>query len=443
MELKNLKENRNIIEKVVEGSIAEELDIEPGDILVSINQSKVKDIIDYKYLISDDFVLVTIEKKDGELWDLEIEKEYDEDLGIVFTNPLIDKARSCRNKCIFCFIDQLPKGMRETLYFKDDDSRLSFLQGNFITLTNLNDDEIQRIIDYRLSPINVSVHTTNPKLRVKMINNKRAGEILNILKRFSKAQIEVNCQIVLVPGVNDGEELRRTLDDLSKLYPSVKSVAVVPVGITKYREGLSSIQVYDDNNANELLDLVDEMQNEFLKKLNTRFVFASDEFYAITGKKLPDYDEYEGFPQYENGVGMMRLFSYEIDEELKNIKGEIKVNKEYIIATGTLAYKFMKSISDKIMNKINGLNLKIVPIKNDFFGHSITVSGLVTGQDLINQLRSYDATEAIIVPKSMFKKGEEIFLDNITKEDVEKELNKKVIPLDISGKEFIDILKEE
>ncbi|HBN04169.1 MAG TPA: radical SAM protein, partial [Bacteroidales bacterium] len=263
MELKNLKENRNIIEKVVEGSIAEELDIEPGDILVSINQSKVKDIIDYKYLISDDFVLVTIEKKDGELWDLEIEKEYDEDLGIVFTNPLIDKARSCRNKCIFCFIDQLPKGMRETLYFKDDDSRLSFLQGNFITLTNLNDDEIQRIIDYRLSPINVSVHTTNPKLRVKMINNKRAGEILNILKRFSKAQIEVNCQIVLVPGVNDGEELRRTLDDLSKLYPSVKSVAVVPVGITKYREGLSSIQVYDDNNANELLDLVDEMQNEF------------------------------------------------------------------------------------------------------------------------------------------------------------------------------------
>lgn len=443
MELKNLKEDRNIIEKVVEGSIAEELDIEPGDILVSINQSKVKDIIDYKYLISDDFVLVTIEKKDGELWDLEIEKEYDEDLGIVFTNPLIDKARSCRNKCIFCFIDQLPKGMRETLYFKDDDSRLSFLQGNFITLTNLNDDEIQRIIDYRLSPINVSVHTTNPELRVKMINNKRAGEILNILKRFSKAQIEVNCQIVLVPGVNDGEELRRTLDDLSKLYPNVKSVAVVPVGITKYREGLFKIQVYDDNNANELLDLVGEMQNKFLKKLNTRFVFASDEFYAITGRKLPSYDEYEGFPQYENGVGMMRLFSYEIDEELKNIKGEIKVNKEYIIATGALAYKFMKSISDKIMNKISGLNLKIVPIKNDFFGHSITVSGLVTGQDLINQLKSYDATEAIIVPKSMFKKGEEIFLDNITREDVEKELNTKVIPSDISGKEFIDILKEE
>lgn len=443
MELKNLKEDRNIIEKVVEGSIAEELDIEPGDILVSINQSKVKDIIDYKYLISDDFVLVTIEKKDGELWDLEIEKEYDEDLGIVFTNPLIDKARSCRNKCIFCFIDQLPKGMRETLYFKDDDSRLSFLQGNFITLTNLNDDEIQRIIDYRLSPINVSVHTTNPELRVKMINNKRAGEILNILKRFSKAQIEVNCQIVLVPGVNDGEELRRTLDDLSKLYNSVKSVAVVPVGITKYREGLFNIQVYNDNNANELLDLVGEMQNEFLKKLNTRFVFASDEFYAITGRKLPSYDEYEGFPQYENGVGMMRLFSYEIDEELKNIKGEIKVNKEYIIATGTLAYKFMKSISDKIMNKISGLNLKIVPIKNDFFGHSITVSGLVTGQDLINQLKSYDTTEAIIVPKSMFKKGEEIFLDNITREDVEKELNTKVIPSDISGKELIDILKEE
>ncbi|MFS8540590.1 MAG: radical SAM protein, partial [Tissierellales bacterium] len=242
MELNNVYDYKNIIQKVKKGSIAEELNIEPGDILISINGNKVQDIIDYKYLISDEYLEVEIEKKNGEVWLLEIEKEFDEDLGIEFSNPLIDKAKSCRNKCIFCFIDQLPRNMRKTLYFKDDDSRLSFLQGNFITLTNMRDEEIDRIIKYRLSPINISVHTTNPELRVRMLNNKNAGKILSILERFKDAGIKVNCQIVLVPNVNDGEELNRTLEDLSRLYPSVESIAVVPVGLTKYRDNLPKLE---------------------------------------------------------------------------------------------------------------------------------------------------------------------------------------------------------
>ncbi len=265
MELKKIYDYRNIIENVVKGSIADELGIEPGDLLLSINGNKVKDIIDYKFLMTEEFVEVEIEKENGEVWILEIEKNYDEDLGIEFTNPLIDRAKSCRNKCIFCFIDQLPPNMRKTLYFKDDDSRLSFLQGNFITLTNMSDDEIDRIIQYRLSPINVSVHTTNPELRIKMLNNKKAGNILSILKRFKEADIKVNCQIVLVPNVNDGKELQRTLQDLSSLYPSVESVAVVPVGLTRYREKLHKIEAFDNKKSNEVLDYIEGEQKRFWK----------------------------------------------------------------------------------------------------------------------------------------------------------------------------------
>ncbi len=294
---KNISESRNIIEEIAEGSIGEELEIEKGgDILLSINHTEVKDIIDYKYLVSDDYILLGIQKPNGDIWEYEIEKDYDEDLGIIFTNPLIDKAKSCRNKCIFCFIDQLPPNMRETLYFKDDDSRLSFLQGNFITLTNMSDDEIDRIIRYRLSPINISVHTTNPELRVKMLNNKNAGKIYDILKRFHEARLEINCQIVLVPGVNDGEELNRTLFDLSKLYPTVESVAVVPVGITKYREKLAKLTPYNKELSEELLDYISHEQTRLLRELGTRFVFPSDEFFALSKREVPSYEEYEGFP---------------------------------------------------------------------------------------------------------------------------------------------------
>ncbi|MEW8973357.1 MAG: DUF512 domain-containing protein [Tissierellaceae bacterium] len=439
MELRNISESRNIIEDIVEGSIAEELEIEKGDILLSINHIEVKDIIDYKYLASDDYLLLKIEKPNGDIWEYEIEKDYDEELGIIFTNPLIDRAKSCRNKCIFCFIDQLPPNMRETLYFKDDDSRLSFLQGNFITLTNMSDDEIDRIIKYRLSPINVSVHTTNPELRVKMLNNKNAGKIYEILKRFHKAKLDINCQIVVVPGVNDGEELNRTLLDLSRLYPTIESVAVVPVGITRYREGLKELTPYDSNMAEEFLDCISIKQEGFLKELGTRFVFPSDEFFALSKRQTPSYEEYEGFPQLENGVGLMKSFEYEVERELKKIEEPMDLDKKYIIATGTLAYDFMKGLCHKIMEKFKGLDLKVIPIVNDFFGHNITVSGLITGIDLISQLKGIDS-DGIIIPRSMMKSGEEVFLDNITLDEVSKKLKTKILVSGVEGKDFIELL---
>lgn len=444
MELRNITDDRNIIEKVVENSIAQELEIRPGDILLSINGSRVKDIIDYKYLISDEYIEVEIEKADGEVWILEIEKEIDEDLGIIFTNPLIDRAKTCRNKCIFCFIDQLPPNMRETLYFKDDDSRLSFLQGNFITLTNMNDEEIDRIIKYRLSPINVSVHTTNPELRVKMLNNKNAGNIFSILKRFKEADIKVNCQIVLVPNVNDGMELKRTLKDLSSLYPSVESVAVVPVGLTRYRENLCKIQPFNQERAMELISMIKEEQYKYLSKLGTRLVFLSDEFYAMTNEPLPPYEAYEGFPQLENGVGLMRSFEYEIDEELNKIDYKLTVDKKYIIATGKLAARFMNRIKAKIENKFTSLKLEVIPIENDFFGRSITVSGLITGQDIIKQIKTYETYkdyDGIVIPKSMLRKDTNIFLDDITTEYIERELGIEIIPVEVSGKEFIKFIR--
>lgn len=443
MELRKIKDTRNVIERIKEGSIAEELNIEAGDVLLSINGNKVKDIIDYKYLISDEYIEVEIEKKSGEVWLFEIEKEFDEDLGIEFTNPLIDKAKSCRNKCMFCFIDQLPKGMRETLYFKDDDSRLSFLQGNFITLTNMSDEEIDRIIKYRISPINVSVHTTNPELRIKMLRNKNAGKIMTILKKFKEAGLKVNCQIVLVKDVNDGLELERTLNDLSSLYPSICSVAVVPVGLTKYRENLPKIEPFNKESAAIVLNQIIRKQNELLKKIGTRFVFASDEFYVMADYPIPHYHEYEGFPQIENGVGLIRNFEHEVDKELKNINNNKNLNKSYIIATGTLAYDFMLGIKDKILSKFNNLNLEIVPIENRFFGKLITVSGLITGQDLLHALTKYKdiVIDGIIIPKNMLRKDTEVFLDDFAVTDIENELNTNIIPVEVSGKEFIKIFK--
>ncbi len=441
MELGNYKEKRNIIEDIVIGSIAEELEIEPGDILLSINGTKIKDVIDYKYLISDDLLEVEIGKKNGEIWELEIEKDYNEDLGIIFTNPLIDKAKTCKNKCMFCFIDQLPPNMRDTLYFKDDDSRLSFLQGNFITLTNMSEDDIERIIKYRLSPINVSVHTTNPELRVKMLNNKNAGKVYEILKRFHEASLEVNCQIVLVPGVNDGKELVRTIDDLSSLYPTIESVAVVPVGVTKYREHLAKLKTYDKESSTKLLEDILIIQEKFLAKMESRFIFPSDEFYCLADMELPSYEDYEGFPQYENGVGLMKSFEYEVEEELEKIKIPIETEGKFIIATGTLAYEFICDIVNKIKKKFINLELVVIPIENNFFGKTITVSGLVTGIDLINQLRDCKDADKIIIPKSMLKRDEDIFLDNITIDEVEKQLNKKIIASNVDGKEFIEFLK--
>lgn len=437
MELKNINETRNIIEKVEPYSIAEELNFEVGDRLVSINDEIVKDIIDYKYLINDDYIVVRIEKQNKDIYDFEIEKDYNEDLGILFTNPLIDKAKRCSNKCIFCFIDQLPPNMRDTLYFKDDDSRLSFLQGNFITLTNMRDDEIDRIIKYRLSPINISVHTTNPELRVQMLNNKKAGRIMEILERFHEVNLEVNCQIVLVPGVNDGKELERTISDLSRLHPTIGSVAVVPIGVTKYREGLTHVKTFDKDMSASLIEDITKIQNELLENIGTRFVFLSDEFYALSGKDLLSYDEYEGFRQYENGVGMMKLFEVEVDEYLEKL-GNYKLNslRKIILPTGVLAYEFMNKIARKIENNISNVEIQVVKVYNDFFGHTITVAGLLTGNDIISQLMGISG-DAILISKSMLKADEDIFLDDVTLEEFETRVNKKVIVTEVDGEEFI------
>jgi len=442
MELKNIKETRNIIELVEKKSIAEELGIQTGDILLSVNNTPIKDIIDYKYLITDEWILLEVEKESGDIWEYQIEKDFDEDLGLSFTNPLIDRAKSCTNKCIFCFVDQLPCNMRNTLYFKDDDSRLSFLQGNFITLTNMKDEDIDRIIKYRLSPINISVHTTNPELRIKMLRNRKAGKILDILKRFHEAKLEVNCQIVLVPGVNDGDELDRSLRDLSSLYPTVKSLAVVPIGITKFREGLEKVTAFDKELSDEFLSYVLNIQNEFLESLGTRFVFPSDEFFALSKMELPSYEAYENFPQLENGVGLMKLFKHEILQELENINTNGYINKTYTIVTGTLAYEYMKDIAKEIMKKFTGLKLEVKSIVNNYFGDKITVSGLITGRDLMEQLKEIK-TDKIIMPSSMLKSDEEVLLDDIRPEDITKELGREIIVSDVSGKDFVDIFRNE
>ena len=442
----NVKKSNNVISKVYKNSIASELNIEEGDLLISINNEPISDIIEYRFLISDEYLELEIQKKNKEIYIYEIEKEYDEDLGIEFTNPIIDKAKSCRNNCVFCFIDQLPDGMRDTLYFKDDDSRLSFLQGNFITLTNMSEEDINNIIKYRISPINISVHTTDKDLRVKMLNNRFAGNVYDIIKRLSEAKIEMNCQIVLCPGYNDKEELERTVSDLSKLYPYVKSVAAVPVGITKYRKNLPTLEIFNEKTAKETINQVHNLHKKYLKELGTRFIFLSDEFYIIGNEKLLEYDEYEGFIQFENGVGMIVKQETEVKNylsELESIKSDkLNVSKRVSIATGHSAYEFIKDISNYIMSKCNNLKIDVYKIVNNFFGDTITVSGLVTATDIIEQLKDKDLGDALYIPRSMLKADEEIFLDDITLKQLRETLNIDVIHCLNEGKDFVDkILK--
>ena len=439
----NVKNTNNVISKVYKDSIADELGIEVGDLLISINGEPIHDIIEYRFLLSDEYLEVEIQKQNREVYIYEIEKDYDDDLGIEFTNPIIDKAKSCRNKCVFCFIDQLPKGMRETLYFKDDDSRLSFLQGNFVTLTNMSEEDINNIIKYRISPINISVHTTNPELRKTMIKNKFAGNLYSIMERLAEAQIQMNCQIVLCPGYNDKEELERTVSDLTKLYPYVNSAAAVPVGITKHREHLPNLEIFNEKTAGETIDQVDKLQKKYLKELGTRFIFLSDEFYIMANRKLLDYDEYEGFIQFENGVGMISKFEREIKDYLENLSEDHKSKiKKVSIATGHSAYEFMCEMAKCIMEKCPNVQIDVYKIINNFFGDTITVSGLVTATDIIDQLKDKNLGETLYIPSSMLKADEEIFLDNITLENLSDIMGLEVVPCLNEGKDFIDkILK--
>lgn len=417
-------------------SIAEEAGIEKGDKLCKINGSEFHDILEYRYLTAEYEVTLEVMKRDGSIEVITVESDY-EDLGIEFNEGLIDEAQSCTNKCIFCFIDQLPMGMRETVYFKDDDTRLSFLQGNYVTLTNLSDEEIDRLIKMHVSPINVSVHTTNPELRCKMLNNRFAGKCFDIMKKFADNGICMNCQIVLCPEINDGAELERSLDDMMSLYPNVNSISVVPVGLTAYREGLYPLKPFDAQSSAETIEQVEKKQTEYLNKIGTRLVYLSDEFYVNAGREIPCSDSYEGFPQIENGVGLMASLKEEFDSAIKLVPKK-KYNRHVMIATGEIAYDFIKELAETLEKSANGVKIDVYAIKNNFFGGGVSVSGLVTGGDIISQLKDKPKADILAIPHSMLRDDDNIFLDDTTVFDVEKALGMKVVPIINDGYEFIE-----
>ncbi|MCR1898195.1 DUF512 domain-containing protein [Irregularibacter muris] len=425
-----------LIKEVKTNSIAEEAGIEPGDILISINGYPAHDIIEYKYLITDEELLLEIKKDNGEYWDIEIEKDYDEDLGLIFESAIIDKARGCHNKCIFCFIDQLPTGLRKTLYFKDDDTRLSFLQGNYVTLTNITDEEIERIIKYRIHPINISVHTSNPDLRKRMLNNKRADRIMEIISKFADAQLTMNTQIVLCPEINDGAELERTLKDLSQYHPWIKSITIVPVGISKHRQYLYPLREFTKEEAIYVINQISDFQEKMLKTYDTRFVFPGDEFFIKAGIDFPDFNYYEGFGQLENGVGMVTLFAQQFNHSI-NERNDQPLEKRFSIVTGQLIFPYMKELIQKISQKWNQIQINVFPIENQFFGEKITVSGLITGQDIVEQLKDKQLGEFVLMPQSMLKAEENIFLDDYTLDRVAQELKVPVYPIEVNGEELI------
>lgn len=426
----------HVICNVLPGSIAEEMEIEPGDMLLTVNDREMEDIFDYHYLCSEEYIVVLIRKKNGEEWELEIEKEYNEDLGITFENGLMDEYKSCRNKCMFCFIDQMPKGMRDTLYFKDDDSRLSFLQGNYITLTNMEEKDLDRIIKYHLEPVNVSVHTTNPKLRCKMLNNRFAGEALLKLDRLYQGGVLMNGQIVLCKGINDGAELENTIEKLTGYIPCMQSLSVVPVGLTKYREGLYPLEPFEKEDARKVLSIIHKWQQYCMEKHGVHFVQAGDEWYLLAEMEIPPEENYDGYLQLENGVGMMRLLENEFLEELSHIKGEA-IKRKVSIATGLLAYPLIQRLTGKLSEKFPGLKAEVIPIRNDFFGERITVSGLLTGGDLIAQLKGRKLGDALLLSRSMLRSGEEVFLDDVTVKDLKNSLQ---VPVDIVKSSGQDLL---
>lgn len=437
------------IKEVVPGSIAEELEVEAGDTLIEVNGQPVEDVFDYHYLTNEEYLTVLIRKADGEEWELEIEKEFEEDLGIVFENSLMDEYRSCRNKCIFCFIDQMPKGMRDTLYFKDDDSRLSFLQGNYVTLTNMSDHDIDRIIQYHLEPINISFHTMNPKLRCKMLNNRFAGDIFPKVKRLAEAGIEMNGQIVLCKGINDGQELEYSIEQLTDYMPCLKSVSVVPVGLTKFREGLYPLEPFDGKDAAMVIDCIERWQKKIYKSSGCHFIHASDEWYILAGRDFPEEERYDGYLQLENGVGMMRLLYEETRQQILGMEGAeeekvssiLKVGKREIsLATGKLAAPHMERLYSLVKEKYSNVVLHIYEIENRFFGERITVSGLITGTDLSMQLKGKELGTELLLPVSMMRSGEKVFLDDMTVEQLENALQIKVRIVKSSGCDFVKAL---
>ena len=437
------KRDGHIISAVMPGSIAEEMGVEPGDAVVAVNGRPVRDIFDYRFSMTDEEVTVTIEDRFGEQYLLEIEKEIDEDFGVEFEQALMDDYRSCCNGCIFCFIDQMPPGMRKTLYFKDDDSRLSFLQGNYVTLTNMSEEDVSRICRFRMEPINISIHTTDPQLRVKMLRNKNAGTSLSKIQTLRDAGITMNGQIVLCRGYNDGEALEKTIRDCASYRPEMKSLSIVPVGLTKYREKLTKLEPFTKEDAIRLIEQVEAWQDRFYKESGSRFVYASDERYILAERPIPDAERYDGYPQLENGVGMIRSFLDDAASALQDAKEADVPPAEFFCATGYLAYPYIQRTAEAVAAEYPQIRVRVIPVRNDFFGTSITVAGLITGQDLIAQCGKAigeNQSGTLVIPGEMLRADESVFLDDITIEDVEKELG---IPVRVAGKggaAFVDLL---
>lgn len=430
------KQNKHVIAIVQDGSIAQELELVPGDILLTVNGQPVEDIFDYRYLMNEEFVVLEVEKANGEIWELEVEKEYEEDLGITFEKDLMDDYRSCSNHCIFCFIDQMPPGMRDTLYFKDDDSRLSFIQGNYVTLTNMSDHDIDRIIRYHLEPINISIQTMNPELRCKMLHNRFAGDALMKLQKLYDAGITMNGQIVLCKGVNDGKELDDSIRKMSAYAPVLQSVSVVPVGLTKFREGLYPMEQFQKEDALEVLEIIHSWQKKMMDQYGIHFIHASDEWYILAGKDLPMEESYDGYLQLENGVGMLRLLGEEVKEAVAGRAGDDRRIKA-VSATGALAAPFIKKYMEMIHEKFPNVEVDVISIRNEFFGETITVSGLITGQDLIRQLSGRDLGEKLLLPCNMLKNEEDIFLDDISVEELSRKLNVEIVIVDEGGSDLV------
>ncbi len=426
-----------LIKDVLKGSIAEEMEIEPGDKLLSINGEEIIDILDYKFQIFDTEITVLIEKPSGEEWEIDIEKEDNEDLGLVFEEQLIEPAKNCANKCIFCFMDQLPKHVRDTLVFKDDDFRLSFMTGNYVTLTNSGYRDLDRIIKYHLSPINISVHATDGEVRKMMLNNRNADRILDYITYLTDHDIEVNAQIVLCRGINDGKILDKTIEDLSKFFPKLLCIAIVPVGLTKYREGLYHLEPFDKQSSLEVINQVGKWQKKFKKEQGSNIVFVADEFYVQADMEIPNYKFYEDFPQLEDGIGMLAYFTKQFDEQYKKMKS-CELNKTVSIATGKSAYKFIAEKARLLEEKVKGLKINVYEITNDFFGNLITVTGLLTGEDIYSQLKGKELGSSLLLARNMLKDDEDIFLDDMKLTELEDKLGVKITITECDGSDFIE-----
>lgn len=430
-----------VIKTVYSGSLAEEMGLCPGDAIVKINGSPVRDVLDYKFLSCDEEIEIEVLKKDGTCEIIDVLAYY-EDLGVEFENSLMDKPKSCANRCIFCFIDQLPKGMRETVYFKDDDARLSFLQGNYITLTNLSERDIERIIKMRISPVNVSVHTTDEALRIFMLKNKNAGKLYGIMRRFYENKITMNCQIVLCPEINDGEHLKKTVYDLAALYPYVNSVSIVPVGLSAHREGLFPLKSFTKDGFLKVIKEVESWQDEFLKKYKSRIVYLSDEFYLGASLPLPNEEYYEGYVQIENGVGLITSMKAEFDRAIEEVD-EYTKKRHISVVTGEIAYDFICSLIRRLEEKFPSFKAEVYKIKNNFFGGGVSVTGLLCAGDIIEQIKGKNLGEELFISESMLRAGDDIFLDDVTLPQLEKELNVKITPVENDGYCFIEKLLGE